>query len=84
MVKRIFAGREELTFEQWMEFKNELSEMVWHYEFYQFDLDHNGHMTALDFASALLIHYVPFQKVKEYYDHLHTFEHSDKGSVSFK
>lgn len=84
MVKRIFAGREEITFEQWMEFKNELSEMVWHYEFHQFDLDHHGHMSSLDFAQSLLVHYVPFHKIKEYKDHLMQFESYKLGCVSFK
>jgi hypothetical protein len=41
-------------------------------------------MSSLDFAQSLLIHYIPFQKVKEYHDHLMQFEQYKLGCVSFK
>jgi len=50
MIIRIYDGRDQITFDEWMEFRHELQEMVWHYEFHQFDLDRHGHMSAFDFA----------------------------------
>jgi len=39
MINNIYNGRAEISFDEWMEFRNELQEMIWHYEFHQFDLD---------------------------------------------
>lgn len=84
MIVRIYNGRESISYEEWMDFRNELQQMVWHYEFHQFDLDHQGNMSAFDFAQSILVYYVPFQKLKKYQDHLNTFEEYKEGCVSFK
>lgn len=36
MCIRIFGGKLEITCEQFLEFRNKLQEMIWHYEFFQF------------------------------------------------
>lgn len=41
MCERIFAGKKEVTFDEYMAFRNDLQEMLWHYEFAQFDTDTN-------------------------------------------
>lgn len=50
MCSRIFAGREKINFDQFMEFRNELQEMLWHYEFYQFNVDKAKYIPTFDFA----------------------------------
>lgn len=84
MINNIYNGRSEITFQEWMEFRNELQEMIWHYEFHQFDLDPHGHMSAFDFALSFFIYYIPFHKIQEYRDHLNSYEEYHHGCVSFK
>ena len=63
MCRRIFAGRTEVNFDSYMEFRNKLQEMLWQYEFYQMDIDDQDHITAHDFAKSLYIYYLPFNKI---------------------
>jgi hypothetical protein len=37
MCERIFAGRKKITFEEYIDFRNQLIESLWHYEFHQFE-----------------------------------------------
>merc|ERR1712100_682676 len=56
-----------------MEFRNQLQEMLWHYEFHQFDCDSHDKIDSFDFAQSLFVYYIPFHKIPEYLEHLEQF-----------
>jgi len=41
-------------------------------------------MCAFDFAQSFFIYFIPFHKIKEYQDHLNSFDEYKQGCVSFK
>jgi hypothetical protein len=79
MCERIFAGRKKITFDEYMAFRNELIESLWHYEFHQFDRDHNDHLSNYDLCQSMYIYYIPFQKIPEYQLHLDKYKELKKG-----
>lgn len=70
MCLRIFAGKDHIHFQDYMEFRNELQEMLWHYEFHQFETDEQEHISTYDFAQSLFVYYVPMHKISDYLEHL--------------
>lgn len=84
MVERIYNGRKSISLCEWMDFRNELQEMIWSYEFHQFELDYKHHMSAYDFAQSFYVYYLPFHKIDEYMEHLNQYDHYKVGCVSFK
>lgn len=73
MCIRIFGGKEEITCEQYLEFRNKLQEMIWHYEFYQFEEEKKGQISCYDFVQSLYVYYFPFHMIDTYLDHLSQF-----------
>ena len=59
MTKNIFNGKSEIEEHDYIHFRNTIKELLWHYEFHQFDVDSNGCITGHDFAMSLII-YFPF------------------------
>jgi len=41
-------------------------------------------MSAFDFAQSFYIYYIPFHKIKEYQEHLNSYEEYKVGCVSFE
>lgn len=70
MCVRIFAGKDQVKFQDYMDFRNELQEMLWHYEFHQFETDSTDHISNYDFAQSLFVYYVPMHKIPDYLEHL--------------
>jgi hypothetical protein len=69
LTKNIFAGKTEITEEDFIKFKHDLQELLWHYEFNQFDVLEDGTITAFDFAMSLII-YFPFKEFNTYLKHI--------------
>jgi hypothetical protein len=70
MCVRIFNGREEITCQEYLDFRNSLQEMLWHYEFNQFDEVKKGSISCYDFAQSLYVYYFPFHLMDDYLNHL--------------
>lgn len=70
MCVRIFNGREEITCEEYLDFRNTLQELLWHYEFNQFDEVKKGTISCYDFAQSLYVYYFPFHLMDDYLNHL--------------
>ena len=85
LTKNIFDGRMELTEDEFIAFKHKIQELLWHYEFHQFDVDENGCISGLDFAMSLII-YFPFKEFQTYVNHINLSEnssfHHDKISLN--
>lgn len=73
MCIRIFGGKENITCEEYLEFRNKLQEMIWHYEFYQFVEDKKNQISCFDFVQSLYVYYFPFHMIDTYLDHLCQF-----------
>lgn len=63
MVLRIFDGKDEITLDDYLEFRDNLQELLWEYEYYQFDNDKRGHISNYDFCTSLYVHYFPFHLI---------------------
>lgn len=74
MVKNIFAGKTEITEGEFIRLRNDIQELLWHYEFYQFDTDANECITGHEFAQSLII-YFPMKEFITYVNHLNQEEH---------
>ena len=81
MSERIFAGRETITFKDYMDFRNELQELLWHFEFHQFNVDDGGAISSFDFAQSFFVHYLPVHKIDEHMNHLMSFDEYKLGCV---
>ena len=77
MTKNIFAGMTEITEDDYINFKHTIQELLWHYEFHQFDIDSDGCISGFDFAMSLII-YFPFKEFQTYYKHI-----NDEGHAGF-
>jgi len=69
MTAQIFKNKKELTETEFCELKNGIQEILWHYEFFQLNVDENDKVSAHDFAHSLIV-YFPFAKFQEYLNHL--------------
>jgi len=63
ITQKIFDGRTEIDVDYYLDLKDSIQELLWHYEFCQYDTntdtDQNDSITAFDFAQSLLV-YFPF------------------------
>lgn len=41
MTTQIFKGKTELTFDEYIELRNSVQEILWHYEYFQLETDSN-------------------------------------------
>jgi len=74
MTAQIFKNKKELTEKDFLELKNSIQEILWHYEFFQLNVDEKDQVSAHDFAHSLII-YFPFGKFQEYLNHLEHDSH---------
>lgn len=70
MCTKIFDGKLEISCEDYLDFRNNLQELLWHYEFHQFVEDKRGRISCYDFAKSLYVHYFPFNLMDTYLEHL--------------
>lgn len=82
MCVRIFDGKEEITCDDYLAFRNQVQETLWHYEFHQFDTNQEGKISAYDFAQSLYVYYFPFHLIDNYLDHLSSFKQHKNSYVS--
>lgn len=82
MCERIFNGREKIDFEEFNEFRNQVIESLWHYEFYQFERDGHDHISDYDMAVSLYTHYIPAQRLPEYMKHMEQYKDQKRGCCS--
>jgi len=61
ITKKIFNGKESITLQDYLTLRAELQESLWHYEFYQYEVDEASTISAEDFCRSLLI-FMPFSK----------------------
>lgn len=83
MCERIFRGKDEITFQEFSEFRNKLIESLWHYEFHQYQRDNHNHITAFDMAQSLYVYYIPFHKIPDYMLHLDQHKETKKACCDF-
>lgn len=83
MLERIFKGKEEISFDDYIQFRNFTIEHLWHYEFHQFDIDSQDHMSDHDVAQSLFVYYIPFQKINNYLLHLDKFVDNKTKACDF-
>lgn len=81
MCVRIFNGREEITCEDYLAFRNQLQEMLWHYEFHQFE-NKGGKISNYDFAQSLYVYYFPFHLMDDYLNHLSQYQNHKKSYMA--
>lgn len=81
MCQRIFQGRDKITYEEYMQFRNSVIEALWHYEFHQFDVDQNHNITDYHMAKSLYVYYIPFQKMNDYILHMNKFKDNYQKGV---
>ena len=63
-----------MTGDEFIHFKNTIQELLWHYEFYQFDVDSNDCINGHDFALSLITNF-PLKDFQNYVQHLDAEEH---------
>lgn len=84
MCQRIFKGKNEITYKEYMDFRNKLVESLWHFEFHQFEKDEHDHITAFDIAQSLYVYYIPFHKIPDYLLHLDKYKDHKMGVCDAK
>jgi hypothetical protein len=84
MCERIFKGKTEITYREYMDFRNKLIESLWHYEFHQFERDNHDHISAFDMAQSLYVYYIPFHKIPDYMLHLDKYSEYKEGCCDVK
>lgn len=84
MCERIFKGKSEITYKEYMDFRSKLVESLWHYEFHQFDRDSHNHITDFDMARSLFVYYIPFHKIPDYLLHLDKYQEYKAGCCDYK
>lgn len=67
---RIFGGKDKIEFKEYMEFRHSLQEILWHYEFHQFQTDNQDHISSYEFSQSLLVYYCPTHKIPDYLENL--------------
>jgi hypothetical protein len=67
--QRIFNNEVEIDVDYYLDLKDSIQELLWHYEFHQYDTDKKETISAFDFAQSLLV-FLPFNSYQQYYDHI--------------
>lgn len=69
MTQKIFNNKVEIDVDTYLDLKDSIQEMLWHYEFNQYDTDKKETISAFDFAQSLMV-YFPYSTYQQYYDHI--------------
>lgn len=81
VIEHLFKDKELVQIDDFMNLKRMLKEALLHYEFYQFDVDENGTISAEDFAKSLLS-CLNFTQAYSYMKRIHKL--GLEGRVSFE
>jgi hypothetical protein len=80
ITQALFEGKQEISLKKFLDIKTELRETLWHYEFYQYQVDEDECISGRDFAHSLLI-YLPYSKLNKYIHRINSLEHPGKVSL---
>lgn len=83
--QKIFNKELEIEVNRYLDLRDDIQQLLWHYEFHQYDTDENdGTISAFDFAQSLLV-YFPFNSYEEYYSHIQSEgKHLKEGRVTYR
>ena len=82
MCERIFDGRKNITVNDYKAFRNQMQELLWHYEFEEFEQDAHHHISVFDVTQSFFVWYIPFQKIDQYISHLRGYGEYKKQCCS--
>jgi hypothetical protein len=79
MCEKILDGKNEISYREFMDYRNKVTEALWHYEFHQFERDNHNHITSFDMAQSLYVYYIPFHRIPDYMLHIDQYKEFKKG-----